>query len=494
MTNQKTIKVWLDAYKPAPKGWTRAKTQEKAITLLKTGRVETVSLYHDSGPNKQSGIKPTGHNLILGYIKKKICEGNFQPPLIEIWGFHGGILDYRLQKLTPAQKMLEQIENIWFEKELSLAKKNNDSEKMNLLINAGVHIGGSKDSPSSIPPLITFSARGCSRIVKLLIDAGADNQKIYRKWKWTALDFAVWNDRAETAEILRSAGLKESSPIAKNAGLISAIEKNDLEKAAFWLKSGADVNAQDPLGHPCLLLAARKRNRAKLVKLLVNAGAEVNARRYYLSREGKQVWSDTALMYAVQSGCTSIVKILINSGADVKLECRGRTALEEAARDGHYIVVKMLIAAGADVNATDDIPIINIAAWNGYAKIVKVLRAAGAKDDDRTKELEKMGRLIKAVKDGNTAEVNRLILSGADVNIKDRCNWPLIMHAAGYGHAAIVKLLIAAGADVNARDENYPLTASIVAGGKDWRKIVRMLRKAGAKELERGTWNWVEKK
>lgn len=348
---KRTVKVWLHAYCSAPEGWTHVETQEEAIALLETNRVEMITLDHDSG---QAGRKPAGHKLVLGWIKEKICQGNFQPPFIEIHAFRGGVLDYRFVKLTPAQEMVNQIENLWFEKELSQAKKDKNFGKINLLINAGVHIGGIKDSPSSIPPLLTFSARGCSRIVKLLMDAGADIQKTYRGW--TALDLAIWNDHAETAEILRSAGLKKSGPIEKNIELISAIKKNNPERVKLWIKSGADVNAMDPQGDSGLVLAVG-RNRAKLVKLLIDAGAEINSQYRYRSREGTEEWSNTAVMRAVQAGCTSIVKILIDAGADVNLKGygrTGRTTLEVAVRDGRCSIVKLLIAAGADVNGRDE--------------------------------------------------------------------------------------------------------------------------------------------
>jgi hypothetical protein len=41
------MKLWLDDLRPAPDGFTLAKSRDEAIALLKTGEVEFASLDHD---------------------------------------------------------------------------------------------------------------------------------------------------------------------------------------------------------------------------------------------------------------------------------------------------------------------------------------------------------------------------------------------------------------------------------------------------------------
>lgn len=41
------MKLWLDDLRPAPLGWTPAKTVGEAVALLKTGEVDEASLDHD---------------------------------------------------------------------------------------------------------------------------------------------------------------------------------------------------------------------------------------------------------------------------------------------------------------------------------------------------------------------------------------------------------------------------------------------------------------
>lgn len=50
------MRLWLDDLRPAPDGWTHARTQGEAIELLEVGGVVAVSLDHDLGePESEVG-------------------------------------------------------------------------------------------------------------------------------------------------------------------------------------------------------------------------------------------------------------------------------------------------------------------------------------------------------------------------------------------------------------------------------------------------------
>jgi ankyrin repeat protein len=85
------------------------------------------------------------------------------------------------------------------------------------------------------------------------------------------------------------------------------------------------------------------------VKLLVDAGAEVNAP----SRESMKV---TPLASAAAAKQTKIARLLIAHGANVNARAAsGHIPLHEASANGNVELVKLLIEKGADVNAkTDD--------------------------------------------------------------------------------------------------------------------------------------------
>lgn len=109
--------------------------------------------------------------------------------------------------------------------------------------------------------------------------------------------------------------------------------------------------------------------------------------------------SDTALMNAVTK--PDVVKLLINSGANVNAQNTfGKTALMYAIQYGNLTTVKLLVDGKADVNLATFGPIDNCeyeitvghrtplmyAAWQGNTEIVNYLISKGAKIDNKDTE------------------------------------------------------------------------------------------------------------
>ena len=180
---------------------------------------------------------------------------------------------------------------------------------------------------------------------------------------------------------------------------------------------------------------------------------------------------------------TEIIKLLIAAGADVNAKCRtGSTALVYAARYGNKEIVKLLITAGADVNAKGSIvddgrTALMVAAAKGNTEMAKLLIDAGA--DVNAKDNGDCTALNWAIDIGHTEIAKLLIAAGANVNAKNFIGWTMLMKATIYGHTKIVKLLLTAGADVNAKT-NIGMTALNKAVIKKNPKITKMLIEHGA--------------
>ena len=126
------------------------------------------------------------------------------------------------------------------------------------------------------------------------------------------------------------------------------------------------------------LMIATQNGDIEIVRLLLNARADVNAR----SEEYTNLsYGETALMIAASDGNRDITKLLINFGANVNLkDSAGITALINATVYNHAEIVKLLIDDGADVNAEEinGITALVFADNSSYTEIVKLLKSAGA--------------------------------------------------------------------------------------------------------------------
>lgn len=133
--------------------------------------------------------------------------------------------------------------------------------------------------------------------------------------------------------------------------LMEAVRKNQGDEVKTLLAQRVDVNEKGTFGWTALWVAADKGN-ARVAKLLIDAGANVN---------DTQDNGESILMRAIgyaswPSRSPELVKLLLAHGADVHARWiqGGQAALHLAATlDQKGEVVRVLLRAGADVNASD---------------------------------------------------------------------------------------------------------------------------------------------
>ena len=92
---------------------------------------------------------------------------------------------------------------------------------------------------------------------------------------------------------------------------------------------------------------------------------------------------------------------------------------------------------------------------------------------------ESANDVISAAKSGDVGEVERLIRSGVDINIRDNGGNTALILASYYDHIEVVKLLIEAGVDLNIRDDESS-TALILASYQNNIEVVKLLTEGGA--------------
>lgn len=201
-------------------------------------------------------------------------------------------------------------------------------------------------------PLILASAGGSSAVVTELLHAGADIAA-RSEFGMSALHFAANLNNPNVIQILLSYGASIGSRDDRGqTPLHTAAGASAFESMRLLLNNGADVNAQDETGHTPLHVAALV-GHAEGVALLISEGANVHARAI-----GAIYGGETPLHWA--RGSARVLELLVAAGADVNaVDDRGETPLHEAALHGTPEMVMSLLNFGADgalVNSTGDTP------------------------------------------------------------------------------------------------------------------------------------------
>ncbi len=189
----------------------------------------------------------------------------------------------------------------------------------------------------------------------------------YRDIAEAESEFADWQ--------FRLVGDENLSQVYKDRKIVFGVElMQHPEKMQKWLQKGANPNFRDNAGLTILFRWAQS-CLPKQVETLLKAGADPNA-----ETDGTMSWERgvTPLMVAVgrsyeqQDRVTDTVKLLLEAGADVNARSEnGRTALSEALAmtDWQNHKRKLSRAAPEDV-------LRKLANWS--AQVVEMLRAAGA--------------------------------------------------------------------------------------------------------------------
>ena len=204
-----------------------------------------------------------------------------------------------------------------------------------------------------------------------------------------------------------------------------------------------------------LFEAVKRKADVEQVKLLITEGADVDAKWVDVYNKNEEETSTvktswrtkrTPLWYAVKTGKIEVVKLLVEAGADVN--AGGWPPLCEAVDYENTAIAEYLIDHGANVNAPQGWGPLQEAATFSL-KMVKFLIERGA--DINGGPRPALHTAISRAKNRDMAEL--LIQHGADVNAKDASgNTPLYYAILYIDDSDFINLLIANGADVNTKN------------------------------------------
>lgn len=238
------------------------------------------------------------------------------------------------------------------------------------------------------------------------------------------------------------------------------------------------VNATDTNGTTALIWASQN-GHYSIVKLLIDRGAEIN------KPTGKRGW--TALMAACKHKHAKIVELLIERGANVSQTTTDfeYSALHIASDEGSLPIIKILVENGANPRqqsiGLNQSPI-QYAMNAGHDDVVTYLRESDNVTNPNAKA-NAFGDFINACQYGSLNTVKQFIDAGVDVNQiggLQNCHAPLIAASSRRDDQIdIVELLIESGANPNIQN-GFNQTPLLIAVQRNKINIISFLLKSGA--------------
>jgi ankyrin repeat protein len=235
-----------------------------------------------------------------------------------------------------------------------------------------------------------------------------------------------------------------------------AVLTGSIASMEVLLDAGARVNSEASAVPP--LWAASFQCKPAATSILIGRGANVNTRR---GRSGL-----TPLLIACQSHCSSVARLLLESGADPHAATvDGVTPLMAAAWWGSVPVMRLLLAHDPDLLATDHAGHdgVYFASLRGHAECLRLLLDASA-DADRA-NVEGWTALRAAARSGSISCVELLLDHGAEPDTTGRDGRTPLQAAAAHCHVDVMKKLMEAGATLGVSRGDWPTLDDAVRSG-----------------------------
>ncbi|KAK6998063.1 ankyrin repeat domain-containing protein 50, partial [Biomphalaria glabrata] len=335
-------------------------------------------------------------------------------------------------------------------------------------------------------PIQYASKNKCPEIVEKLLKDKSESWHTSDEYLVCLLAAVEENDIETTRCLLNFQNKKhilseifETSGKCDSTSLFTAVMSGNKELVKLLLDAGADVNAVNIFLQSPLFSSVLEKN-LDMTKLLVQTyKAKVNLKDYrgdtplilaastknkpmvdfllkrHASRHLTNTQGISAMMEAASSGCRDIVGALHCEGYNLELsDSQGWTPLMFASFSGDHSTVEFLLDVGAKIDASSNLCATSliIACGQSQEKAVSVLLDRGASVN--AKDLNCQTGLIYAARNGHKAILELLLRSGVDVNQADVFKRTSLMHAVLNADLESLKVIIQHKADCCLGDVN----------------------------------------
>ena len=409
-----------------------------AIGKKKHRRLVDLLLAYGANPNQKDGMGTSplfvavqaGRSDIVTALLDHGADANLPGPKHVLWPstYHPSCLTPLLAHGADLRKAPGILE---------LATSLNKLETVRVLIKAGVDANSKKDGVYT--PLCTAIRDDHIDIFNFLLAHGADPNL-------AASEYPTWKCITHQRVHLLPPLLRAGADIHKPAGIAEMAVQVGYAEGLVWLleEGGVQPDERNAKGHTPLTTALRL-NRADLVQLLLDHGADAGARgeewpliiaaehpallERLLPHVSKPRAVRGVLERAVAAGELASVKMLLAAGVSVEDKTGGVfSPLTTSIREGHRSLTKFLLdEAGANPNAPGE-----------HLPLVKALRR-GHHDED-----------------GGAQNVAWLLEHGGDINVTYR-GWNAVMQVVEDGNLELLTLLVeksGMAADLDAADDD----------------------------------------
>lgn len=354
---------------------------------------------------------------------------------------------------------------------LHLAAEGGDPDLVELLIEKGANVNALDENLYT--PLQWAVERGRYRqkeIIEILLAAGAD-VLIENKMHHNPLDEALLRDNEPIAKLLVEALDPDTRDRSGQTLLHRAIRRRNVKMVKLLIEHGADVNAKDAQGDTPLDVAVNYIRNKEIVDLLMSKGAQ----------KTKDLKPPTEPIISEEQLLQEIRNLDVGSEEINKKSILDRTRLHWAARYGYQRAVELLFDKGANANVTDDALLtpLHIAVMHSELEIAKIIAEHGA-DINAKDEIGHTALHYAVMTHSKNVELAELLIdSGAKIDIPGPADETPLHMSVGIGDIHLTHLFLTKGADVNARNKSgaTPLHRAAASGRKE---IAELLIKKGA--------------
>jgi ankyrin repeat protein len=338
---------------------------------------------------------------------------------------------------------------------LEHAAQHGSLEVVQLLIREGIDINGT--SFEGRTPLMAAASHGHPRVVEYLLEQGADVNLRGLQEIGTALNQCAFG----LCSLVTTIKLRQSE--------VEGLTENDkLACLKLLLDAGADPNIEQAyVGYPLEQVAGNK----EAIRLLLGAGANprlTSSMELPLHDHSPDADPRERLMAAIEKNDPQAVSAALSEGADIDAEDEdGHTPIMYAAYVGNIDVVRLLVESGADLERWGQGDnVLNRAAFGGQREVFEYLAPLVSEEIRRSIDEQELPQgelrnqrsdaaveaLIKAVLFKPIEMVQAAIEDGVNVNGIGSNGETALHYAANSGKNDIVRLLLESGADANIRD------------------------------------------